>query len=47
MKVKTSQLVLQAIESEWPASVSNVVDKLNEVNGSLFSLQSISSLLPI
>lgn len=41
MKEKTRKLVLQVIESEWPASVSNVVKKLNEMNGSRFSLQSI------
>lgn len=41
MKEKTRHLVLQAIESEWPASVSHVVGKLNEINGSKFSIQSV------
>lgn len=39
--MKTGQIVLQIIENEWPASVTIVVEKLNEMIGSKFSLQSI------
>lgn len=41
MKEKTRDLVLRAIESEWPVGVTHVVEKLNELNGARFSLQSI------
>ena len=41
MKEKTRDLVLRAIESEWPLSVTHVMEKLNELNDSKFSLQSV------
>lgn len=41
MKEKTRHLVLQVVENDWPVSVTHVVEKLNEVDGSRFSLQSV------
>ena len=41
MKEKTRDLVLRAIENEWPLSVTHVMEKLNELNDSKFSLQSV------
>ena len=40
-KPKTRNLVLSVIENEWPLSVTGVTDKLNELNGSNFSIQAI------
>lgn len=41
MKEKTKDMVLKVIENEWPVSVTHVVEKLNEVAGSKFSLQAV------
>ncbi len=39
--MRTRDLVLQVIENDWPVSVTHVVEKLNELSGSRFSLQSV------
>jgi len=39
--MRTRDLVLSVIENEWPVSVSHVMEKLNELNDSKFSLQSV------
>ncbi|MBI2076139.1 MAG: hypothetical protein HYT72_02735 [Candidatus Aenigmarchaeota archaeon] len=41
MKEKTRDLVLRAIENEWPLSVSHVAKKLNETNGQKYTIQSV------